>query len=221
MMAGSALPLTWRRPALELPRGCRIAEALAVGYGDVESSGFNAIEMLQCMVERRRGGECGVESVRFVEGRDVWHVADPPSNLLKAALGCCPGVKSGLARDNCGPNAAAFVINYIDGLRAYVLMLNGHVEQFGFAARLRGTIPSVRASNFYLQSSRPYGHFRFLVRAIDDFMHTHHAHCPIERNLLTTGILAAGMQSKKRQKLIETPHLAIHYEPFDYPFAMG
>jgi hypothetical protein len=221
LMAGSALPLTWRRPALELPRGCRIAEALAVGYGDIESSGFHALEMLQCMVERRRGGERGVASVRYVEGRDVWRVADPPSRLLGAALECCPNVKSGSPRDNCDNKEAAFVINFCDGLRAYVLMLNGHVEHFSFAARLRGTLPSVRSCQFYLQPARPFGHFRFLVRAIENFVRAHQAPYPVERTLLTTGMLDFLMTSRKTRQLIETPELLIEYDPVDYPFAHG
>ncbi len=222
LMAGSALPLTWRRPALELPRGCRIAEALAIGYGDVESSGFYALEMLQCMVERRRGGESGVNRVRYVEGRDVWRVADPPSRLLEKALECCPVVKDGSPRDNCGQNAAAFVIDYCDGLRACVLMLNGHVEQFSFAARLRGTLPSVRACHFRLQPARPFGHFRFLVEAIEELVRSHQAPYPVERTLLTTGMLDSLMRSKHEKLAIDTPQLrAIRYDPVDYPFAVG
>ena len=32
-LAGSSLPLTWRRPPLKLPLGCELAEAVQVGYG--------------------------------------------------------------------------------------------------------------------------------------------------------------------------------------------
>lgn len=36
---------------------------------------------------------------------------------------------------------------------------------------------------------------------------------PLERTLLTTGLVAAGMESlASRQKRLETPHLAIHYQ---------
>ena len=65
LMAGSCLPLAWRRPWLEHPKEQEvISEALAVGYGrggDVgtkggsfEAYGFHTLETLQCMVERRR-----------------------------------------------------------------------------------------------------------------------------------------------------------------------
>jgi hypothetical protein len=37
---------------------------------------------------------------------------------------------------------------------------------------------------------------------------------PVERTLLTTGLVAAGMQSLAAgQKRIETPHLAVRYTP--------
>jgi len=226
-MAGSALPLTWRRPGLALPRDCRIAEALAVGFGDIEASGFLALEMLQCMVERRRGGESGVREVRYLEGRDVWKVADPPDRLLKAAVNCAPHVKAGSPEDNCGSNAAAFVIEYCDGLRGTVLMLNGHAEHFGFAARLRGLYHgtgitgTTAACQFYLQPQRPFAHFDHLVQAIDDMVHSHHTPYPVERTLLTSGILEAAMTSRhQRNRPIRTPHLRnLGYDPTDHGFA--
>jgi hypothetical protein len=229
LMAGSVLPLTWRRPALVLPQNCRIAEALAIGYGDIESSGFLALEMLQCMVERRRGGESGVREVRYLEGRDVWKVADPPDRLLNAALNCAPRVKAGSPEDNCGSNAAAFVIEYCDGLEATVLMLNGHAEHFGFAARLRGLYRgtgisgTTAACQFYLQPQRPFAHFDHLVRAIDGMIRSNHTPYPVERTLLTTGILEAVMTSRnERHRPIRTPHLRnLGYDPTDHGFASG
>src|SRR5438270_1734308 len=59
LMAGSSIPVTWRRPPLRLPRGTELVEAVAVGYGPFEGYGFHALEGLQCLVERRRGGEVG------------------------------------------------------------------------------------------------------------------------------------------------------------------
>ena len=60
-MAGSSLPVTWRIPSVEMPLGSRIREALCVGYGGVDSYDFHGLETLQCMVERRAGGETGVK----------------------------------------------------------------------------------------------------------------------------------------------------------------
>jgi len=62
-MAGSSLPVTWRTPSIEMPMGARIREALSVCYGGVDSYDFHGLETIQCMVERRRGGEVGVKWV--------------------------------------------------------------------------------------------------------------------------------------------------------------
>ena len=60
-MAGSSLPVTWRRPELELPLHTPVEDALVAAYGGIEVYGFHALEALQVMVERRNGGETGVQ----------------------------------------------------------------------------------------------------------------------------------------------------------------
>src|SRR6185369_1221103 len=42
-MAGSTVPLSWRRPPLELPKGAHLTEALAVSYSDLEEHTYHAI----------------------------------------------------------------------------------------------------------------------------------------------------------------------------------
>ena len=59
-MAGSSLPVTWRTPSIDMPLGAEVSEALSIGYGRPDSYDFHVLETLQCMVERRRGGESGV-----------------------------------------------------------------------------------------------------------------------------------------------------------------
>ena len=53
-LAGSSVPVAWRTAAADLQDGMPLTEAIATGYGGVESYGFHALEALQCMVERRR-----------------------------------------------------------------------------------------------------------------------------------------------------------------------
>src|SRR5205807_3885796 len=72
LLAGSSLPLTWRVPELHLPLGCELTGAFGLGYSDLDAYGFHALETLQCMTERRRGGETGVASVRCLTGREAW-----------------------------------------------------------------------------------------------------------------------------------------------------
>ena len=71
ILAGSALPVTWRIPELELPLHCEIEEVVMSGGGDRDAHAFHALEALQAMVERRRGGETGVRAVELLRGDDV------------------------------------------------------------------------------------------------------------------------------------------------------
>src|SRR5690242_18605280 len=86
MLGGSSLPVTWRLPAIDLPLGCRIEEALMVGEGGSDPMDFHALEGLQCMVERRGNGETGVAAVQLIEGDEVWKTNRYSKDLLIAAL---------------------------------------------------------------------------------------------------------------------------------------
>ena len=61
LLAGSSLPVTWRMPSIDMPYGAEIEEVMCVAIGGVDSYDFHALETIQCMVERRRGGETGVD----------------------------------------------------------------------------------------------------------------------------------------------------------------
>lgn len=228
-LAGSSLPLTWRKPPLTLPRGCEIEAAVALGYGPFESYGFHALETLQCMVERRKGFETGVRAVQCLTGEAIWQAMDRgewSQELLEAGIALIPSKGKGDYRKAVAGNGqgGVFLIDYRDGLRAAVAMLNGYVYEgfsgaFAFACKLRGQAKPL-ATHFYLENRRPFGHFAYLVKAIESMIHTGHPSYPVERTLLTTGILDAVMTSRfEKNKRIETPHLDIRYTPTDWPFA--
>src|ERR1700742_4738421 len=75
-LAGSSLPVTWRMPSIDLPYGADVEEMLGIGYGGVDSYDFHALETIQCMAERRRGGETGVAAVQGLRGAAVWKAMD-------------------------------------------------------------------------------------------------------------------------------------------------
>ena len=75
VMAGSSIPLTLRAPGLEIPYGGQIENALTLGYGELDAYGFHTLEALQCMVERRKGGETGIRSVAVDRRRRSLEVA--------------------------------------------------------------------------------------------------------------------------------------------------
>jgi hypothetical protein len=228
-LAGSSIPVTWRKPELKLPKNCELVEAVQIGYGPFEGYGFHALEGLQCMAERRQGGETGVKAVQCVQGEEMWKALDAgrwSKTVLEAALKLVPAHAQGDYRETTAKtkNAAVFLIEYRDGFKAAVAMLNGWVYEgdggaFVFAGKLKDKDEPV-ATQFYLQQPDPFAHFAYLVKAIDSLMQTSHAPYPVERTLLTTGILDAIMTSKaEKGKRIETPQLAIKYEPTEWSFA--
>jgi hypothetical protein len=229
LMAGSSVPLTWRRPPLTLPRNAPLVEAVQIGYGPFEGYGFHALEGLQCLAERRRGGETGVRAVQCLQGEAMWQALDQgrwSKELLDAAVALVPAHAPGEYRTPTASakDAGVFLIEYRDGFRAAVAMLNGWVHEgdggaFCFAGKVQGQ-DRPAATHFYLQQPDPFGHFAYLVRAIDAMMQSGHASYPVERTLLTTGVLDAVMTSRaEKNRRIETPHLAIAYQASDWPFA--
>ncbi len=228
-MAGSSLPVTWRRPIVTLPRHCPLVEAVQIGYGPLEGYGFHALEALQCLVENRQGGESGVASVQFLSGAQMWQAMDRglwSRQLLEAALARVPAHARGdyRALTARNPRAGVFLIRYRDGFRAAVAMMNGYVHEgdggaFCFAGQLANR-PQPVTTHFYLQNTDPFGHFAHLVRAIEAMMLTYHAVYPVERTLVTTGVLEAVFVSRSRNNQpIRTPHLDIRYQPTGWPFA--
>jgi hypothetical protein len=224
LMAGSSLPVTWRRPELELPIGSVMEDALVAAYGPIEVYGFHALEALQVMIERRQGGPAGVKAVTCLTGKDVWKAGDDRRwswELLENALGRSESVNPGDIRRNVGlpvqtmPStpATAFLVEYRDGLRGTVLMLNGHVQDFTFAARIKGE-PKPESCLFYLPPPPGAKYFDCLVTNIEKFLDTGRPPYPVERTLLTSGILDAAMESHyRRGNRVETPELDVRYTP--------
>ena len=214
-MAGSSLPLAWRKPWLEHPIGAQIQEAVAVGYSGLDIYGFHTLETLQCMVERRRGAECGVAEVTCLEGQAVWDAAANGQwsrELAAAAWATIESRQPGPIEEHC-PNPALFLVTYRDGFRGAALLLTGYVEGLAYAARVDD---EVVATEFYLAEGPPYAHFSYLSLNIEEMFVTGKASYPIERTLLTTGILEAALDSRHRGHVpVETPHLAVTYEPVE------
>src|SRR5262245_20837726 len=233
-MAGSSLPVTWRRPDLELPLNTVIEDAVVAAYGPLEVYGFHALETLQVMLERRKGGETGIQAVTCLTGKEVWKAADDGRwnwDLLEAALARSESVNPGDIRRNVGlmpvqgiPQAppTAFLVEYRDGLKATVVLLNGHIQDFCFAAKIKGE--SKPASwMFHLPPPPGARFFDCLVANIEKLLETGKSPYPVERTLLTTGALEAAMTSHyQRGARQTTPHLDVRYAaPSDSGFFRG
>ena len=217
-MAGSSLPLFWRNPWLEHEPACPVREAVAIGFSGLDIYGFHTLETLQCMVERRVGGETGVAAVTCVEGAAVWRSRDQgrwSGELAEAACAAIANKPDGRMEDHC-PEPALFLVEYRDGLRGAVLMLNGYVQDLAYAARVGN---DVVATEFYGQGhgaqDGPYAHFSYLSLNIEEMFLTGAPVYPVQRTLLTSGVLEAALQSRHAGgRRLETPWLDVAYESY-------
>ena len=93
------------------------------------------------------------------------------------------------------PGPVAFVVEYRDGLRATVLLLNGHVADTTFAARIDGEKRPV-STLFYLPPPPGAAFLQALTIKIEDFLASGRPPYPLERTLLTGGILDVALESR-------------------------
>ncbi len=229
-LAGSSLPVTWRMPALDLPYGAEVEEMLCVAMGGVDSYDFHALEVIQCMAERRRGGETGVVALQALRGEPVWKALEASRweaggwdpRLFEACLSRCQTLAQPPTFSHRYPivtqirewvkNPVAYRFEYADGLKATMLLLNGLVGDFTFAARLKGQSEPF-STLFYLPPNPNVVYSAALMSKVEEMFLTGKVAYPVERTLLTSGLVAAGMLSlASNQKRLETPHLAVRYQ---------
>ena len=211
-MAGSSIPVTVRTPELVIPSGATIKRAVQTGYGPLDSYGFHTLESLQCMVERRSGGETGVASVEMLEGDAVWQWRDGPGRwskpLLEEALSRNPGVLEGVLENRC-TDSAVFVLRYRDGLEAAAYMLNNCLRGWNFAAEVDGSVVSTHFGQ--VPQTRDLPHFDGLTHCIEELFVSGRPVYPVERTLLTTGVLAFLFESRELKSRVDTPELGVTY----------
>jgi len=238
MLAGSSLPVTWRLPSVELPRGSRVGEAVMVGVGGSDPMDFHALEAMQCMVERRGRGESGVKAVQLIEGDEVWKAGEQgrySKELLGSALSRSDTplgltVEDGRTQDLSAPGVlpklaakpAAYFIEYRDGLKATLLMLNGAVKDFNFAARVQGMKEPV-STQFFLTPEPNVTYSACLMHKVEEMFESGVAPYPVDRTLLVSGVLESCLKSKAQgHARLETPHLSVAYKaPVKSQFAQS
>ena len=221
-MAGSSVPVMWRKPSITIPLDCEIEEAVGLGYGGHEAYGFHTLEGMQCLVERRKGGETGIKSVQAVQGEDIWKAEKAgrwSRDLLLAAAAVQPYSQKGTLEARVGDKSPFYLIEYEDGLRATITMSGALGHNFGCAVKLKGQQEPV-AFAYMHEDGRPYGHFSYLLGGIEHMVHTKHPAYPVERTLLTTGVLDRAMHSlAEDNRRYDTPELKIAYKANEWPFA--
>ena len=228
-LAGSSLPVTWRLPSIDMPFDAPLVESVCVGYGGVDSYDFHGLETAQCMSERRRGGEVGIASVHALRGAKLWEALatpdrEPTRQLIVAAL--CRShnlpVQGGYPTDRVTfewarqtlPDTLAYFIQHRDGFRTTLLLTA--IRDFNYAGMRRDT-GEIVSCQMYLpmpgQSATTADFFNPLARHIETLVLEQRAPYPVERTLLTSGMVIGGVESLHRgQVLVPTPEMEVRYQ---------
>ncbi len=240
VMAGSSVPLAQRIPPLKLPEGVEIEEAVSIHGGGLETYDFHGLEVLQSIVESRRGDETGIARIELLIG-DKFEQAVREKRWSPALVAAAMDAEKQMqARRQPRPNTGVFAANkqppagsnnappprpsgphaicitYNDGLQATVLKVGSSADRWNFACRLRGE-SKPRATAIFNSPWGNRGLFKALSHAIQHlFLHAEEPY-PAERTLLTTGALEAAMRSYEAGgRPIDTPHLNVQYKPRDW-----
>jgi hypothetical protein len=218
LLAGSSLPVTSRAPHLQPKLETRMTHAAAIGYGPLDAYGFHLLETLQCLVERRAGGETGVTQVRTISGEGIWqwlpgHAWARP--LLDAAWKLDPASRQGTIESQA-KSPVLFHLRHRDGFESVALMLSPSGNDRTVALE---TPAGVQTTLFGPPSvTRPLPHFDGLVHCMEDLILTGREPYPPERTLLTTGILAQAFASKRTGQPVANNDLLIAYRAPAEPF---
>ena len=242
LLAGTPLCVTWRLPEVNLPLATPLSEALIVVQANpspgqtsppappssLRGAELHALEGLLPVIERRRGGESGVRSIRFIEGKELWKAGDQGNwswPLLAAALSRSHSpqgdpVLDGRTQDLAGlglvpklaRNPRGWLLGHRDGLRSTILVLDGVVADFNFAVKAQDG--SVVSAQLFRAPAPAEQHFSRLAAVMEDFFRTGKEPWPIERNLLIAGLLEKfGQPSSRTGRAVAAPGLEIAYQP--------
>jgi hypothetical protein len=229
-MAGSSLPVGYRDPDVTLPFGAKLEASVAVGYSGLDVYGFHTLDVMQSILERRApfanknerdGSTPSEKGVRWVQSLPVSEL----DRLIKEAVIDPEVLDAGLASSKTNRQAvldappedgAIFLVQYRDGLLAPALMLAGKAQAISMAFKVGRVVSATRAEE---RVDPRYPHFAFLLKGIEQMYLTGRPAYPVERTVLASGVLDAALTSRHNGgQRVETPHLAIEYQPVDYPY---
>lgn len=227
-LAGSSLPVTWRMPSIDMPLDTPLQESVCVCYGGVDSYDIHGLETAQCMSERRKGGEVGVRSVQALRDDTLWQTLAGDSykdtrKLLVSALTRSHNlpVETGYPTAPIDwdwavktlAKSIGYIVEHRDGFRTTLLL--APIRDFNYAG-LRSDNGEIISCQMYLpmptHGSTTADFFNPLANHIEMLVVEGKTPYPVERTLLTSGMVIAGVESLyQKGKTIETPELAVTY----------
>jgi hypothetical protein len=206
LMAGSVLPFT----PLDRPlRADRIEVGVVIASTPYWAFAFHAAELLQGFMERRGGRETGIAEVRNIGAtyvtlpdRGRWGGAVFDALLASARTRRRPG----------SPPTDALLIQYRDGSRGVLALVPEAFDDSEFLLGAQYADGTIATGGLVLRGP-PYDHFGYLVHALVELFTTGRPPVPVERTLLTTGIVLFGQESRQTGSPAASPSLAISYVP--------
>ena len=225
MLAGSTIPVSWRIPAIDTPFGKAQKYAVGISYSGLDIYGFHLLDGLQAVVERRKGGETGVKSVQCLEGDECWNFIDQNEwvkRLFDQAISHSEKRVAGNMKELV-KKPSVFIVDYNDGLKAAAFLMTGLVQDFTYAVDVEGEQKPF--STLMKLQGKPHYHFGCLIKNIEIMFISGKAPYPVERTMLSSGILDFALESRiLGYKKIETTELArVLYQcgPESYFFSKG
>jgi len=236
LLAGTPWSVTWRLPPMELPQDTPLAESLIVVQVNPQAvqltppsppatlggAELHALDGLLPVIGRRRGGESGIRSIRYVEGKGVWRAGEKGAwswPLLAAALSRSDAPQGDALLDGrtqnlvglglvpkLARNPRGWLLEHRDGLRTAILALDGVVADFNFAVRTGSG--DVFSTQLFRAPPPAEHHFSRLAAVIEDFFRSGQSPWPSERQLLIAGLLETfAKPSSLSGERVETPDL--------------
>jgi hypothetical protein len=101
-------------------------------------------------------------------------------------------------------------ITYVDGTRGVLALLPRAFDEAEFLLGAQFNDGSTGIGGVMLKGE-PFDHFGYLVHALQEFYTSGRPPVPVERTLLTTGIVLLGQDARLRGTSLPTPGLGISY----------
>jgi hypothetical protein len=220
LLASSSAPFCHYEPFIN-PQGSELCEVVALFlnvHGQPDHYGYHSLEFVQQFIERRQGGEVGVERVTAYLGDEAWKAQDAnlwSKELFEAALGASnpEALKTYRQEDKHPFITRAFRLEYADGLNVTHVGVS-NIDQHVLAFRQKGSDAVATTKNIFGDEDSYYAHFAALSRVIEDFFWNEVEPFPLERSLFTAGTLQAMIHAQQLPGIaFPTPHLKIAYAP--------
>lgn len=218
LFGGSSIPFYYRKPEMELDIDTPIKSSVVASSAPDEGSLFHCADVLQCFVERRKGGETGIASVQSIRGPETWKWTDrnPWAGKLLDSIRTSFNLKPNQFRTGeREPNVT--IVEYRDGTKGAIYSVSG--VGWTYAGEIEGKKDPVIIS--MLGWPGPYAQYHAanaFEHWIIEMMLTRKEPVHAERLLLSTGITAYNQESNWENgkysavgRRIETPFMNISY----------